>query len=154
MKPLFLLIGCFLLTLAALAIFTEYHQGQAVTRVAGLPVVAFGSDSGAWLAFGGVGVLVLGAGIGVVSLGLYGGGILFATGQLCAGLLAMGQLGLGIILFLGQVGAGLQVGAQGGLGFRRWTQGNDRDEAYFRSMWEELKEVLATHGPRETKDRS
>lgn len=143
MKPLGLLIVCFVLTLVGLAVFTAYDGSASATQVGGMPVVALGADKGAWIAFGGVGVLVLGAGIGVVSLGICGGGILIGTGQLAGGLIALGQAGLGVLLFLGQVGFGLQVGAQGGLGWRRWTQGNNRDEAYFRSMWGELSEVLS-----------
>lgn len=142
MKSPILLVVCFALALAGLALFTDYHRGETLTRVAGLPVISFGANDGAWLAFGGLGVLVIGVGLGVVSLSIYGAGILFATGQLAVGLTALGQLGLGFFLFLGQVGAGLHVGAQGGLGFRRWTQGNNRDESYFRSLWGEVGELL------------
>ena len=59
-----------------------------------------------WLVFGGTGVLVLGGGVGVVEIGLYGVGLLFATGQLSAAMIGIGQLTFGLVFFLGQVGVG------------------------------------------------
>ena len=143
MKQLALLISCFAVTVAGLAFFTEYQNALSLTRVGGLPSIGIGPEGGAWLSIFGAGVLVIGGGAGVVSIGIYGAGILFATGQLAVGLVAMGQLGLGLLLYLGQLGVGLQVGGQGGLGWRRWIQDNNRDEAYFRSMWAEIAEVLS-----------
>ncbi len=94
--------------------------------VLGLPPLASIDGGPAWLSVGaGVGVLVVGlAGAGVVSFTLYGAGLLFSTGQLTVGLIALGQLGVGLILFLGQVGGGLVGAGQAVGGGLVWGQGS------------------------------
>ena len=93
----------------------------ALPAVAGMDVVCTPADPNqgsfdavlalppCWFAFGGgKALLVVGlAGMGLVSITLYGVGLFFATGQLAVGLLAIGQAGAGIIGWIGQVGAGI-----------------------------------------------
>lgn len=78
----------------------------APTEILGMRVTAIGSGEPAWIALGGVGVIVLGAGFGVVAFTLYGAGVLFATGQLAGGLIAFGQLAVGLLFFVAQLGFG------------------------------------------------
>jgi hypothetical protein len=108
----------------------EVHAlGAGDVNVLGMPAVHLGSKSAepAWLAFGGKGVLVLGAGFGLVEIGMAGVGVFFAVGQAAVGLFAVGQLAVGLVGVIGQLAFGatgigqLAVGGlvegQGKLGF-------------------------------------
>ncbi len=98
-----------------------------------------------WIAVGGPGIITIGAGVGVVAITWVGGGLLFATGQLAAGLICFGQLGIGIIGFAAQVGTGLVGMGQGGLGLYTVTQGgsrNDLGRPFLKSLSAELNEIL------------
>jgi len=103
-----------------------------------------GADQPCWITGGGFGVLALGAGVGVVAIGLYGAGLLFATGQLAAGLLVVGQLAIGVVGFLGQVATGLVGMGQGGVGALTVTQGGDNAEgkAFLKQLSAEMGEAL------------
>ncbi len=101
-----------------------------------------------WLVFGGTGVLVLGAGVGVVEIGLYGVGLLFATGQLSAGLIGIGQLTFGLVFFLGQVGVGATGAGQmaiGGLVTGQGELGADGSD-FLDRMHEDIQELLRYWG--------
>lgn len=102
-----------------------------------------------WLVFGGTGVLVLGVGFGVVEIGLYGVGLLFATGQLCAGLFVIGQAALGVVFFLAQVGfgaTGLGQLAIGGLVTGQGELGADGSD-FLARMGADISELLRFWGP-------
>jgi hypothetical protein len=96
------------------------------TVLFGMPVIGSSMEAPSWITTGGQGVIVLGAGVGLVEFGMYGVGILFATGQACAGLIAFGQAAFGLLFFcaqlglgftgLGQLAIGIQVIGQGELG--------------------------------------
>ena len=112
-------------------------------------VISTGSDSPptrvslAWMS---AGVLVVGVGgVGVVSITLYGAGLLFATGQLAVGLLCIAQLGVGPVFFFGQVGAGFV--AFGQLVFGALTGGQVpigfNGKPMLRGLSAELNQVLA-----------
>ena len=74
-----------------------------------MPTLGIAHPDPCWIQLGGgSGVLVVGiGGFGIVSLTIYGAGLLFATGQLAAGGIALGQVGVGISAFVGQAGGGL-----------------------------------------------
>lgn len=111
--------------------------------VLGLPVVSHNPDVVGWLAMG-RGVVVVGAGVGVVAYTIYGAGLLFATGQLAVGLIATGQVGAGPTLFLGQAGAGLLAAGQvvgGVLTVGQGTVGWDGAEL-FAELHEDLTDLF------------
>ena len=108
-----------LVTFLGFFFFPTNESGQSEESIAGMPVVCLGDaesdmdpdtnpigSNACWLTLGaGTGVVVVGiGGFGVVSLTLYGVGLLFATGQLAAGGIAFGQAGFGLSFFLGQAG--------------------------------------------------
>ena len=123
-----------------------YVTADETAVVLGLTLTNGASDlRPSWIAMGGTGVIVLGAGVGLVALTWIGGGVLFATGQLSGGLIAFGQLGIGLIGFAAQVGTGLVGMGQGGLGLYTVTQGGSRNEAgkaFLKSLSAELNEIL------------
>lgn len=106
MGRFFIILASTLVTGIGLGILGTVYESSVL--IAGMPPVCAAAVEPCWLAFGGGnGVLVVGlAGVGLVSLTLYGAGVFFATGQLAAGLLAIGQAGVGVIGWIGQVGAG------------------------------------------------
>ena len=140
MKPFGVLLGVMIATAIAMVLSpggTEPVLGLPVTNVAD-------ENTPAWIAFGGVGVLCLGAGVGVVSFTLYGGGVLFATGQITAGLICIGQLGVGVVFACVQVGAGLTgigQGIAGGLVGGQGTLGFDGDE-FLEQLDKDVSELL------------
>ena len=103
-------------------------DGRSAETVAGMAVVCLGSNTPCWLTLGaGPGVVVVGmGGVGLVSFTLYGAGLLLGTGQVAAGGIAIGQAGFGASAFLGQIGvapvargqavAGALVQGQGKIG--------------------------------------
>lgn len=135
----FAIVSAFvILTAVLLAWATETEPAGDATRsresVLGLRVVSIGSEDPAWLQLGGApslapGVLTVGlGGIGIVTYGLYGAGVLFATGQVAVGLFAIGQLAIGVVFVICQLGAGLSGIGQvlgGGLVVGQGTLGGD-----------------------------
>ncbi len=116
--------------------------------VAGMPVACLGNaeaGTSCWITIGGFGVIVLGMGAGLVEIGIFGAGVLFATGQLSLGLIAFGQLALGPIFYCGQVGVGLVGMGQGGLGVLKIGQGHTGGEGrrFLDQLSDELNELLA-----------
>jgi len=105
----FAVVGVIVLVVAILLGVEVQALGAGDTNILGLPAVHTGGGKAAapaWLAFGGEGVLVLGGGVGLVEIGLFGVGVFFATGQACAGLFAIGQLAVGVIGVIAQLGFG------------------------------------------------
>jgi hypothetical protein len=90
----------------------------------------------------GSGVMVLGGGVGVISIGVIGLGLLFGVGQLACGAIAFGQVGLGAVLFCGQAGLGLTGLAQGAAALERFTQEDKSGRAFFEALNEEVSECL------------
>lgn len=114
------------------------------TVLFGMPVIGSSMDQPSWIAAGGEGVIVLGAGVGLVEFGMYGVGILFATGQACAGLIAFGQAAFGLLFFAGQLGLGLTGVGQLAVGAQVVGQGelgpNGRE--FLERMSADLDELL------------
>ncbi len=137
----FAIVGGIAVVVAILLGLEVSWLGAGDTDVLGLRAVSFGGKGSgpAWLAFGDEGVLVLGAGFGLVEIGVAGVGILFATGQVSAGLFAIGQLSFGLLGVIAQLGFGttgigqLVIGGlvegQGRLGFSggEFLRGFDED---------------------------
>jgi hypothetical protein len=135
-----------LVVLVALTSLLFFVTADREASVLGLKLacVDFTSDDLCWIGMGAKGVIVLGGGFGVIELGIAGGGILFATGQLAIGSLVLGQLAIGLVGFLGQVGTGLVGMAQGGVGWRTVTQGGDNEDGkrFLRAMSADLEGIL------------
>ena len=135
-----------ILTLIVLVVsILFYITADETAVVLGMPLINASQPDPAWIALGGTGVIVIGAGVGLIALTWIGGGVLFATGQLSGGLIAFGQLGIGLIGFAAQVGTGLVGMGQGGLGLYTVTQGGSRNEAgkaFLKSLSAELNEIL------------
>jgi hypothetical protein len=128
--------GVLVVTYLGFFFYPTTAEGKSPDEIAGMPVVCQGvgsenpleSGQACWLTLGaGRGIVVVGmGGVGVVCFVFYGLGILFATGQLAAGGIAFGQVGLGLSFFFGQAGVapvamgqvvgGAQVVGQGALG--------------------------------------
>jgi hypothetical protein len=119
----------FALVLAAVILTSLLCLGESAIRpgpptvVLGMPVTNAASTDPAWISVGGAGVIVIGAGYGVVAFTLYGAGLLFATGQLAVGLVAFGQLVVGVLFFLGQLGLGIAGAGQVAVGVSVVGQG-------------------------------
>ncbi len=109
MKRFWILSAFLVVTAVILALTTRLDSaGVARTQYWGMPVVCWAKkDTACWIAMSGQGVIVLGAGVGVVEYGAFGAGILFACGQAAAGLLAFGQAAVGLIFVCAQLGFGL-----------------------------------------------
>ena len=139
MKRFGALLGVIIVTAVALALGPG---GGGV--VLGLPVVDVAGGGPAWISVGGTGVLCLGAGFGVVSLTIYGAGVLFATGQLAVGLICFAQVGIGLVFACVQVGAGLTgigQGIAGGLVAGQGSVGRDGEE-FLRALDRDVEEAL------------
>lgn len=112
----------------------------------GVPIVSMAEGDWAWLTIGaGTGVLVVGVGgAGLVAFTLYGAGLLFGTGQVTAGLICMGQAGLGLVLFLGQAGTGLVCAGQVVIGGLGWGQGRLAmdGEAFIKKLDNDITDLL------------
>jgi len=113
----------------------------------GMPVACYGNmEDGTfcWITLGGFGVLVLGAGVGLVEIGLIGAGLLFAVGQATVGLIAFGQVVLGPVFYCAQGGLGLVGLGQGGAGLYTIKQGSTGGEGrkFLDQLDEELNELL------------
>ena len=139
MKRFGVLLGVITVTAIALALGPGGSE-----KVLGMPVVEVEGGGPAWIAVGGSGVLCLGVGVGVVSLTIYGAGILFATGQLAVGLICFAQLGVGLVFACVQVGAGLTgigQGIAGGLVTGQGTVGRDGEE-FLRALDRDVENAL------------
>lgn len=137
----FKLLALLIVTTILLCVSTLAQQSDGgAIEVAGMPMVCVGSKHPCWIAIGGYGVVALGAGVGVIEYGLYGAGILFGTGQVCAGLIAMGQVGVGLLLYLGQAGFGFLGFGQGVGGWMTHYQGGDKRDG--REFGEEIRKDL------------
>jgi hypothetical protein len=114
------------------------------TIILGMPVTGAATSDPAWISIGGAGVIVLGAGYGIVAFTLYGAGLLFATGQLAAGLVAFGQLAVGVLFFVAQLGLGLVGVGQVAIGFSVVGQGQLGwdGETFLRRLSNDLDDVL------------
>lgn len=134
-----------LTVLIALTALLFYLSADGSAEVYGMKLTCTGfGRKPCWIGVGAYAVIALGAGVGMIELGMYGAGVLFATGQLAGGLIAMGQLAIGVVGFLGQVATGMVGAAQGGLGWLTVTQGGDNDEgkAFLKQLSAELDETL------------
>jgi hypothetical protein len=147
MKRFVLLSVIIVITTVILALTTEMGSSGSIseTRILGAPVVTLADDTFSWIAFGaGAGVIVLGAGVGVVAFTVIGAGLLFGTGQVTAGCIAMGQAGLGLVAFLGQAGTGLVGAGQVVIGALGWAQGRLAmdGEQFIKDLNADLNETL------------
>jgi hypothetical protein len=143
LKRFVILVG--LIVVMTLLFWVSTPSGASV---AGMPVACTGNSEAVapcWIALGGFGVIVVGMGAGLVEIGIFGAGVLFATGQLSLGLIAFGQLALGPIFYCGQVGVGLVGMGQGGLGVLKIGQGDTSGEGrrFLDQLSGELNELLA-----------
>ncbi len=108
MKQLGIVCGI-MLAVSILLGLEVWGMGAGDVRVLGMRAVSSGFEKPpdpSWLAFGGIGVLALGAGFGIVEFGIYGGGLFFASGQLTVGLVSVGQFSIGLIAVVAQFGLG------------------------------------------------
>jgi hypothetical protein len=119
------------------------------TVLFGMPVVGSSMEEPSWISVGGQGVIVLGAGVGLVEFGMYGVGILFATGQACAGLIAFGQAAFGLLFFCAQLGLGLTGIGQLAIGIQVIGQGElgPNGAEFFARMSDDLNELLRFRSP-------
>lgn len=145
-------IGTALMLTWATDLETVDGNSRSRATVLGIRVVSIGVDEPAWLQVGGsdpeVGPsgLVIGlGGVGFVTYGVYGAGILFATGQLAVGLFAIGQLAVGVVFVICQLGAGLSGVGQvlaGGLVVGQGTLGGD-GEGFLKFLNEDIDARLS-----------
>lgn len=119
-------------------------RSGAPSIILGMPITGAGNSDPAWIAMGGAGVIVLGAGYGIVAFTLYGAGLLFATGQLAVGLVAFGQLVVGVVFYMGQLGLGLVGAGQVAVGVSVVGQGQLGwdGETFLRRLSSDLDDVL------------
>jgi len=115
-------VGSVLLTSILLYVHARATTA-APTVILGMPVTGSSSHQVAWISLGGTGAVVIGGGVGLVEIGVYGVGLLFATGQVCAGGVAIGQAAFGLCFVLAQLGLGLLGVVQGGAGGYMKAQG-------------------------------
>ena len=101
-----LVAGAVLATAIALYMHSEMTRQGAPTVLLGIPVTNVSSSDFAWIAVDGRGFVVLRMGVGFVTFGFVGVGLLFAVGQACAGGIAIGQGALGLTFVLGQLAFG------------------------------------------------
>lgn len=148
MTRFLILFAVLLVTYLGFFLFPTPNDGRSAEEVAGMSVVCVGAaeEEPCWLTIGaGKGVVLVGmGGAGVVCFALYSVGLLFATGQLAAGGLTIGQVGFGGSFFLGQAGVGpvalgqvvggALVAGQGALGAR----GGD----FLKELSGELNQIL------------
>ncbi|HJK89624.1 MAG TPA: hypothetical protein RMH85_05530 [Polyangiaceae bacterium LLY-WYZ-15_(1-7)] len=144
LRGLLLLIPI-VVTAVGMALLTDTEGGLAKEAAFGMPLVGYGNMSAwSWISMGGKGVLVLGAGVGVVAITLYGAGVLFATGQIAVGGIAIGQAGAGFSFFLGQLGGAFTALGQvvgGVLARGQGYLGKDGGE-FLKELSAELNELL------------
>ena len=151
MRVLLVALAC-IVTAIGLGIMTETVDGvSTMAPIANLPVVCWGeSETLCWLTIGaGTGILVVGiGGVGVVCLTLYGAGILFASGQVAAGGIALGQGGIGVTMFIGQAGGAFTALGQVAVGAIADGQGalGVAGIPFFTRLNVELNQIL-TPGP-------
>lgn len=133
---------------------TETVDGASTMEpIANLPIVCWGDshESPCWLTIGaGMGVLVVGlGGVGVVCLTLYGAGILFASGQVAAGGIALAQGGVGFSMFIGQAGGAFSALGQVAVGVIADGQGalGVSGMPFFARLNYELNQILRFRGP-------
>ncbi len=152
MLRFWLIVAALTLTALILGISSPLDdQGISFTKVLGVPVVSLNVEGNferfAILTIGmGPGVMVLGGGVGVITLGFVGLGLLFGVGQLACGAIAFGQVGLGAIFFCGQAGLGLTGLAQGAAALERFTQEDKSGRAFFRTLGQEVGACLTFFG--------
>ncbi len=143
-----------IITAIGLGIMTETVDGVSTLEpIANLPIVCWGDshESPCWLTIGaGMGVLVVGiGGVGVVCLTLYGAGILFASGQVAAGGIALAQGGVGFSMFIGQGGGAFTALGQVAVGVIADGQGalGVSGMPFFTRLNYELNQILRFRGP-------
>jgi hypothetical protein len=155
MARFLILCAVLLVTYLGFFLFPTPKNGKSAEEVAGMPVVCVGAaeEEPCWLTIGaGKGVVLVGmGGGGIVCFALYSVGLLFATGQLAAGGLAIGQVGFAGSFWLGQAGAGpvafgqLVGGAiadgQGALGVK--------GAPFLKELSADLNRILGKGGPAE-----
>ncbi len=111
MKGFWILIGFMVVSCVAMGFSVESIEGDdtSISKWLGMPAVCMSADEPCWLQLGvGEGVVVMGGGgMGVIVIGAYGVGLLFAVGQLAAGLISVCQVGVGLVFFVAQLGGGL-----------------------------------------------
>jgi hypothetical protein len=143
-------------TAAVLALLTPVSGGLSQTVYLDMPVVGWGKTGvTCWIAMGGQGVVVLGAGVGLVEYGVFGAGVLFACGQAAAGLIAFGQAAFGLLFVCAQLGVGLT--GLGQLMIGGWGIGQGRAAAdgmgFLTHLNSDLDDVLRFRSPAPTKAR-
>lgn len=143
-----------IVTAIGLGVMTETVEGVSTMKpIANLPVVCWGDsqETPCWLTIGaGMGVLVVGiGGVGVVCLTLYGAGILFASGQVAAGGIALAQGGVGFSMFIGQAGGAFTALGQISVGVIADGQGalGVTGLPFFAQLNYELNQILRLKGP-------
>ena len=148
MKRFVIVAVIIVVTALVLGLSAERAPGstQSITHFLGAPVVSLAEGGWAWLSLGaGTGVLVIGVGgAGLVTFTLAGAGLFFGTGQITAGMMCMGQAGLGIVLFLGQAGTGLVGAGQVVIGLLGWAQGRAAKdgEEFIRKLNDDVNDLL------------
>ncbi len=144
-----LVIAAVVLT-SVLCLVESGVRSGAPSVVLGMPVTSAGSTQPAWISVGGAGVIVLGAGYGIVAFTLYGAGLLFATGQLAVGLFAFGQLAIGVLFFVAQLGLGICGVGQVAIGFSVVGQGavGWDGESFLSRLSSDLDDILCVWRPR------
>lgn len=116
MKNFWIVTGVILVT-CLIFVAESLVRGGDVTVILGMPTIGAGTQARpAWIALGGFGVIVLGAGVGIVAFTIAGAGALFATGQIAVGLVAFGQAAVGLVCFFAQLGVGMMGGGQVAIG--------------------------------------
>lgn len=111
------IVGIVFVTSIALYEHASLTTHGAPTHLFGYPVTNAGTHETAWIAMAGNGGIVLFGGIGLVTIGWFGIGALFAVGQVSAGGIAIGQAAFGLSFVCAQLGLGVagytQLGAGG-----------------------------------------
>ncbi len=146
MLRFWMLMAVVIVTLLALSGLSSVQSPETASLL-GMPVVCGPEQAGApcWIAYGGTGVVVLGAGLGLVEFGIGGVGLLFGTGQLAIGLIAMGQVGMGLVFWAGQAGVGLTGIAQGMFGWVTAYQGGESGggRSYLRELSVDIADLCS-----------
>ncbi|MAQ15779.1 MAG: hypothetical protein CMN30_13415 [Sandaracinus sp.] len=109
MSRFLMLCGVLIVTFLGFFLFPTPNDGKSAEEVLGMPVVCLGTEDASepcWLTLGaGEGVVVVGiGGFGLVAFTFYGVGLLLGTGQLAAGGITIAQVGFGGSFLLGQAG--------------------------------------------------
>ncbi len=142
-------VGVVVVTGIAMAITADLGPGRmSASTFLGMPLVGIGASEPCVLALGGTGILVIGAGIGVVAIGIACGGLLFATGQIAGALIAFAQAGIGIVFFGGQAGVAYTGIGQVVLGVHVHCQASSRGKQFMAELNRELGAILRLRGAR------